>query len=88
MPCPFTSPKIFCAGPNLLCRTKNLFTKDDLHSVKLVFGLAQKFWKRHQMQSNFWNGSKYFGTGKGQDNISLISELVVGSDEQYTTENQ
>ena len=40
------------------------------------------------MQSNFWNGSKHFGTGKGQDNISLVSELVVGSDEQYTTENQ
>ena len=26
MPCPFTSPKMFCAGPNFLCQTKNLFT--------------------------------------------------------------
>ena len=26
MPCPFTSPKMFCAGPNLLCQTKNVFT--------------------------------------------------------------
>ena len=26
MPCPFTGPKIFCAGPNFLCQTKNLFT--------------------------------------------------------------
>ena len=26
MPCPFTGPKMFCAGPNFLCRTKNLFT--------------------------------------------------------------
>ena len=26
MPCPFTGPKMFCAGPNVLCQTKNLFT--------------------------------------------------------------
>ena len=26
MPCPFTDPKRFCAGPNFLCRTKDLFT--------------------------------------------------------------
>ena len=26
MPCPFTGPKIFWAGPNFLCHTKNLFT--------------------------------------------------------------
>ena len=24
MPCPFTSPKLFCAGPNILCQLKNL----------------------------------------------------------------
>ena len=52
MPCPFTGPKMFWAGPNFLYKTKNLFTfcarqKDDLHSVKLVFVLAQKFLKRH-----------------------------------------
>ena len=23
---PFTGPKMFCAGPNFLCQTKNLFT--------------------------------------------------------------
>ena len=97
----FTGPKRFCAGPNFLCQTKELCIyilcqsqtffagpRDDLHSVKFVFVLTQKFWKRHQMQSNFWNGSKHFGTGKGQDNIFLVSELVVGSNEQYTTENQ
>ena len=57
---PSTGPKIFWAGPNFLCQTKNLFTycgsqsqtfcaieKDDLHSVKLFFVLAQKFLKRH-----------------------------------------
>ena len=26
MPCPFTGPKMFWAGPNILCQTKNLFT--------------------------------------------------------------
>ena len=26
MPCPFTGRKMFCVGPNFLCRTKNLFT--------------------------------------------------------------
>ena len=24
MPCPFTGPKIFCAGPNILCQPKTL----------------------------------------------------------------
>ena len=24
MPCPFTGPKMFCAGPNILCQPKNL----------------------------------------------------------------
>ena len=47
MPCPFTGPKMFWAGSNFLCQTKNLFTyfgnqKDDLHSVKLVFVPTQK----------------------------------------------
>jgi len=23
MPCPFTGPKMFCAGPNILCQPKN-----------------------------------------------------------------
>ena len=26
MPCPSTGPKIFWAGPNFLCQTKNTFT--------------------------------------------------------------
>ena len=26
MPCPFTGPKMFWAGPNFLCQTKKLFT--------------------------------------------------------------
>ena len=51
MPCPFTGPKIFWAGPNFLRQTKNLFTycgshkhfvPDYLNSAKLVFVPAQK----------------------------------------------
>ena len=34
MPCPFTGSKMFWAGPNVLCQTKNLFTYKK-------FGLAQ-----------------------------------------------
>ena len=26
MPCPFTGPKMYCASPNFLSQTKNLFT--------------------------------------------------------------
>ena len=52
MPCPFTGPKMFWAGPNFLCQIKNLFTycarqKDNLHSVKLFFVPAQKFLMKH-----------------------------------------
>ena len=31
MPCPFTGPKMFWAGPNCLCQTKNLFTNCGIH---------------------------------------------------------
>ena len=64
MPCPFSWRKIFCASPNFLCQTKNLFIhilwqsqtfcarqNDELNSVNLVL-------KWLYMQSNFWAGSK------------------------------
>ena len=57
MPCPFTGPKMFWAGPNFLCQTKSLFTycgshkqKDDLHlclvllQVPKCFVPVQIFW--------------------------------------------
>ena len=59
MPCPFPGPKMFWAGPISLCLTEKFIyilwqsqtfcarQKGDLHSVKLVFVLAQKFLKRH-----------------------------------------
>ena len=33
MPCPFTCPKMFWAGPNFFCQTKSLFT----YCVKQTF---------------------------------------------------
>ena len=39
MPCPFTGPKMFWAGPNVLCQTKNL-TAFSASSKNFV--LAQK----------------------------------------------
>ena len=58
MLCPFTGPKMFWAGPNFLCQTKNLFTyilwqsqmfcarqKNDLHSVKFFLCRHKSFWR-------------------------------------------
>ena len=59
MPCPFTGPKIFWAGPNFLRQTKKFIyilwqsqtfcarQKEDLYSIEVVFVPAQKFLKRH-----------------------------------------
>ena len=75
MPCLFTSPKMFSAGPNFLCQTKNLFTycgshkhfvpekKDDLHSVKLVF-----------VQSNFGTGSNNLNRHKTFWDLSMAGD--------------
>ena len=39
MPCPFTGPKMFCAGPNILCQPKNLTA---FSPSSKTFVLAQK----------------------------------------------
>ena len=39
MPCPFTGPKMFCAGPNILCQPKNLSA---FSASSRTFVLAQK----------------------------------------------
>ena len=50
----------------ILCQSQTfcVIPKNDLYSVKLFFVLAQKFLKRHNMQSNFWNGSKHLDRHK------------------------
>ena len=62
MPCTFTGPKIFWAGPvqkfnYILCQSQTFCArqKDDLHSVKMVFVPAQIFFEE---APNFWAGSK------------------------------
>ena len=49
LPCPFTGHKMFCVGPNVLCRTKNLFTYCGSH--KLFVPEKKRIWiqflKRH-----------------------------------------
>ena len=39
LPCPFTGPKMFCAGPNILCQPKNLTA---FSASSKTFVLAQK----------------------------------------------
>ena len=36
MPCPFTGPKMFCAGPNFLSQSNNLFTYCASHKYFVV----------------------------------------------------
>jgi hypothetical protein len=86
MPCPFTGPKMFWAGPNFFLPDQRFIyiawqsqtfcarQKDNLHSVKLVFVQAQKFMKRHEMQSNVWAGSK-IGQHKTFWDLALIKSF-------------
>ena len=70
MPCPFTGLKIFWAGPNFLCQTKNLFTfcarqKDDLHSGRKSF-------------EKTLNAAKFLGWFKAFEPAQNILEPVKG----------
>ena len=73
MPCPFTGPKMFWAGPNFFVPDQKFIyilwqsqtfcarQKDDLHSVKFVFVSAQKVLKRHLNAVKFLGWLKKFG---------------------------
>ena len=46
MPCPFTGPKVFCAGPNILSQPKNLTafsasSKTFVPEQKFIYNLWQ-----------------------------------------------
>ena len=73
MPCPFTCPKIFWAGQNFVCQTKNLSThccarqKDDMHIAFSKLGFcastkvleeAQNVCDCYEMYINFWSATK------------------------------
>ena len=53
MPCPFTGPKMFCAGPSILCQPKNLTA---FSTSSKTFVLAQK--PIYRMQNIFLFGTK------------------------------
>ena len=60
MPCPFTGPKMFCAGPIFLCQTKIFFTycgshKNFVPDKKMICIQKNCFLCRHK---SFWRGTK------------------------------
>ena len=60
MPRPFTGPKMFWAGPNFLCQTKNLFTHCGRHKhfvpdKKMICIHYNWFLCQHR---SFWRGTK------------------------------
>ena len=85
MLCPSTGPKIFWAGPNLLCQTKNIVKsycygqrlfvpdsagqKDDFRLVNSVFVAPYKY-----IQFNFWSGSKHFGISRRTSHLTRSIE--------------
>ena len=87
MPCPFTSPKMFWAGPNFLCKIENLFIyygthkhareKDDLISVKLVFVTQHKsFWRKKGVKFLGW--LKKFGPAQNSLGPVKVQGIWVG----------
>ena len=74
MPCPFTGPKMFCAGPHILCRTKikciyilcqsQKFCarqKDDFAFSKIVFCASTKVFAEALNAVKFLGWLKTFG---------------------------
>ena len=59
MPCPFTGPKMFCAGPNILCQLKNLTA---FSASSKTFVLAQKPILQNAKHLFVWH--KTFGTAQ------------------------
>ena len=75
MHCPFTGPKMFCAGPNFFCQTKNLFTYCGSHKIlcqtirrfafsKIGFCAGTKVFEIFGLAQKIWTGTKHFGTCK------------------------
>ena len=72
MPCPFTGPKMFCAGPNFLSQPKNLTafsasSKTFVPAQKPILLNANHFLFWHKIvgtTQKIWTGTKHFGTCK------------------------
>ena len=78
MPCPFTGPKMFCAGPNFLSQPKNLTafsasSKTFMPAQKPILLNANHLFVWHKMlvigtifglAQKIWTSTKLFGTCK------------------------
>ena len=86
MPCPFTGPKMFCAGPKILSQPKDLTafcagTKINFTECKSYFCLAQNICNCQNMYlNNFfglaqksWTSPKHFGTCKRTGHYPAIN---------------
>ena len=77
MPCPFTGPKMFCAGPNFLSQPKKLTafsatSKPFVPAQKPIWLNANKFLVWHK---KYGPGQNSLGPVKGQGN-SLIEKTT------------
>ena len=71
MPCPFTGPKMFWAGPSILSQTKNLFTYCGSHKhfafTKIGFSAGTKVFEEAQNAVKKFGPAQYIlGPVKGQ----------------------
>jgi hypothetical protein len=69
MPCPFTGPKMFWAGPSFLSQTKNLTASSKTFVLPLnpILKNANRLFvtvKKIGLAQKIWNSPKYFGTCK------------------------
>ena len=78
MPCPFTGPKMFCAGPNILCQPKNLTafsasSKTFVPAQKLILLNANHLFVWHNM---FVTATIYQLTfGLAQTNCTILGPV-------------
>ena len=88
MPCPFTGPEMFCAGPNFLSQPKNLtaFSASsktfvpaqknnftNLHSAKIVFCASKKVFEEALYAVKFYGRLKKFGPAQRNIFLKLLS---------------
>ena len=77
MPCPFTGPKMFSAGPNFLSQHKNLTAFSASYKP---FVPAQKpiILNANCLAQKIWTSPKHFGTCKRTRQKSWDWDLIFG----------
>ena len=61
MPCPFTGPKMFCAGPNFLSQPKYLFQSQTFAFIEIGFSAGTKVFEEPQNAVKVLGWLKKFG---------------------------